>query len=154
MKANYGAGGDVFMLRWLRGAFDLMSSKVMGPEEGAPGAASQAGESAVAAIPSTGSVIDDAILSGVAELAADGVALSKAHNSPHWAPRVLLKRSDVLGLYPIDDVAAGWDRVVKAGRVVVAVVGRKPINRHPIVGFKVADSIPPAPSETGESIFE
>lgn len=140
MKANYGAGGDVFMLRWLRGAFDLMSAKTMAPDGGAPGEAAtgvEGGESAIAALPSTGSVIDDALLLAVREAADDNVPLSRAFNSPNFAPRVLRRRSDVLPLYPMDDVEAGWDRLVKAGRVAVAVVGRKPGNRMPIVGYQI-----------------
>jgi hypothetical protein len=150
MKANYGAGGDVFMLRWLRGAFDLVSSKTTAPDAGEPGGLPDEITAALKT-PSMGTAIDDAILAGIEALAAEGVALSKAANSPHWAPRVLRRSSDALGIYPMDDIEAGWNRVVKAGRVVVAVVGRKPGNRMPIVGFKVIEVAPPlAP----ESIFE
>lgn len=150
MKANYGAGGDVFMLRWLRGAFDLVSSKTTAPDEGEPGGLPEEITAALKA-PSMGNVIDDAILVGIEALAAEGVALSKAANSPHWAPRVLKRSSDALYIYPMDDIEAGWNRVVKAGRVVVAVVGRKPGNRMPIVGFKVVAIAPPL---VPESIFE
>lgn len=140
-KANYGASGDVFMLRWLRGAFELQSAKTMALGEegdesatvagGAPGGAVRA-----AGVPSMGNAIDDAVLMEVALAAADGVALSKAHNSPYWAPRVFKRRSDVLGIYTVDEIAAGWQRVLEAGRVGVAIVGRKQ-NRHPIIGFNV-----------------
>ncbi|WP_081494784.1 AAA family ATPase [Bradyrhizobium liaoningense] len=147
MKANYGAGGDVFMLRWLRGAFDLVSAKTMGADGDAPG---EAAEGVASAVPATGDVIEDAILMAVRELAAEGVALSKAPNSPHWAPRVFKRSSDALGIYMMDDIEAGWNRVLKAGRVRVAVVGRKPHNRHPIVGFNVVYA---APTEPAESIF-
>ncbi|MDI1263883.1 MAG: AAA family ATPase [bacterium] len=160
-KANYGASGDAFMLRWLRGAFDLVSTKESATFAGEPGEAAEgvaapsvgsggdgvasvAGVAAVArgpAVVSMGRAIDDALLVAVADSAVDGEALSKARNSPHWAPRVLMRRSDVLALYPLEDVAASWDRVVKAGRVAATVVARKPGNRMPIVGFKV---IPPA----------
>lgn len=151
MKANYGAGGDEFTVRWLRGAFDLVSSKTLAPgEDGASEPLLRPGDGVVAA-PSTGSVIEDAILAAVEGLAVEGVALSKAQNSPHWAPRILQRHSDALGIYGLDDVAAGWNRVVKAGRVVVAVVGRKPQNRMPIVGFKIA----PRSAETAaETIFD
>ncbi len=153
MKANYGAGGDVFMLRWLRGAFDLMSSKVMGPEDGEAGEGSEGSESAIAGAgtPSMGNVIDDAILVAVRELADEGVPLSKAVNSPHWAPRVFKRTSDVLGLYMMDDIEAGWLRVLAAGRVKVAVVGRKPHNRMPIVGFVV---VSPSSPKSPETIFD
>lgn len=141
-KANYGAGGDVFMLRWLRGAFDLMSSKTMAPGDDAPGGAAtdvEGVESAtpeVVAVPSTGSVIDDALMLAVREAAAEGVQLTNAVNSPYYPPKVLRRRSDVLPLYPMDDVEASWIRAVKAGRVRAAVVGRKP-NRMPVVGFVI-----------------
>jgi archaellum biogenesis ATPase FlaH len=138
MKSNYGAGGDVFMLRWLRGAFDLMSAKILGPDEDSTSEANGAPGAVVSAIPSMGNVIDDAILAAVAELSAEGVPLSKANNSPHWAPRVFKRQFDALGIYMIDDIEAGWIRVLKAGRVRAAVVGRKPNNRMPIVGFVIA----------------
>jgi hypothetical protein len=141
MKANYGAGGDVFMLRWLRGAFDLVSAKTAAPGGDAPGEAATGVASAPAAIPTMGNVIDDAILASVAEAAAEGVPMSKAVNSPNWAPRVMRRRSDVLGLYLMDDIEAGWNRVVAAGRVRVAVVGRKPGNRMPVVGFDIVPAV-------------
>lgn len=144
MKANYGAGGDVFMLKWTRGAFDVMSTKTTAPDDSAAagdGAAPGEGVEDMAAIPTTGSVIEDAILQAVREAAIEGVPLSKANNSPHWAVRHFKRTSDVLGLYPMDDIEAGWKRVLKAGRVRVAVVGRKPSNRMPIVGFVVAPPV-------------
>lgn len=141
-KANYGASGDVFMLRWVRGAFELQSAKSMAlGEEGEESATAAGGAPgavpAVRRVASMGNAIDDAVLAEVALCAADGVALSKAHNSPNWAPRVFKRRSDVLGIYTVDEIAAGWQRVLEAGRVGVAVVGRKAHNRHPIVGFNV-----------------
>jgi hypothetical protein len=63
---------------------------------------------------------------------------------------MLKRHCDSLGIYTVDEIAAGWQRVVEAGRVAVAVVGRKASNRMPIVGFKV---IHVEPSETDESIF-
>jgi hypothetical protein len=146
-KANYGASGDVFMLRWLRGAFSLESAKsgaVLDDDTG------EAGKGAARVIKSMGNVIDDAILEGVESAATEGLALSKAVNSPYWAPRMLKRHCDSLGIYTVDEIAAGWQRVVEAGRVAVAVVGRKASNRMPIVGFKV---IHVEPSETDESIF-
>ncbi len=162
MKANYAASGDVFMLRWARGAFELVSSKTTAPDQdGATGeaaidAAGQ-GEAPVivarpdggaTAVRSMGRVIDDAVLMAVADLARDGVALSKSRNSPNWAPRVFKRDSDVLGIYSLDEIEAGWLRVLEAGRVVVAVVGRKPHNRMPVVGFNLA------PPKAAKSIFE
>jgi hypothetical protein len=144
MKANYGAGGDVFMLRWLRGAFDLVSAKTLAPDDSATADAGEGVESVAAGIPSMGNVIDDAILQAVTEAAIEGVPLSKANNSPHWAPRQFKRTSNVLGLYPIEDIEAGWLRVLKAGRVAVAIVGRKPHNRMPVLGFKVV--APASPS--------
>jgi hypothetical protein len=148
MKANYGAGGDVFMLKWVRGAFDVLSTKVTAPDDSAtvgagaaPGEGAAGGESVAVEIPTTGSVIDDALLLAVREAAVDGVQLTNAVNSPYYPPKVLRRRSDVLPLYPMDDVEASWIRAVKAGRVVVAVVGRKPGNRMPIVGYKVAPPV-------------
>jgi AAA domain/Bifunctional DNA primase/polymerase, N-terminal len=142
MKANYGAGGDVFMLKWHRGAFDCVSTKQTAPDDVVAGVdeAGEPIESVASAIPSTGSVIDDALLLAVREAADEGVQLTNAVNSPFYPPKVLRRRSDVLPLYPMDDVEASWERAVKAGRVVVAVVGRKQ-NRHPIVGFKVASYV-------------
>lgn len=159
-KANYGASGDVFMLRWLRGAFELQSAKSMAlgeeGEESAP-AGNAPGEAAERpVVRSMGNAVDDAILMEVEICAADSVALSKAHNSPNWAPRVFKKRSDVLGIYTIDEIAAGWQRVLDAGRVGVAVVGRKD-NRHPVIGFKVIPTAHVETVETGgkpESVFE
>ncbi|HEV2155430.1 AAA family ATPase [Bradyrhizobium sp.] len=151
-KANYGASGDVFMLRWQRGCFALESAKAGavlddGADEsatvGAPGAV-------VGPVKSMGNAIDDALLAAVGEACVEGVAMVKGYNSPNYAPRVLMKRSDVLALYPFGDVEASWQRVIKAGRVAVAVVGRKPSNRMPIVGYKV---IHPAATETDESVF-
>ncbi|WP_316397367.1 AAA family ATPase [Bradyrhizobium sp. 33ap4] len=132
-KANYGASGDVFMLRWARGAFALESAKSGELLDDV------ADDSAGAGLPvkSMGNVIDDAILAAVERLAAEGVPLSKASNSPHWAPRVFKRNDDALGVYLMDEIEAGWQRVLTAGRVAVAVVGRKAHNRMPIVGFKV-----------------
>ncbi|WP_439399860.1 AAA family ATPase [Bradyrhizobium sp. PMVTL-01] len=146
-KANYGASGDVFMLRWQRGAFALESAKSGAVLEDDTGEARKA---ATAPIKSMGNVVDDALLEAVDSAALEGVAMSKAHNSPNYAPRVLIKRSDVLALYGVDDVSASWERCFKAGRVAVAVVGRKPSNRMPIVGFKVVREITP---QEGESVF-
>lgn len=150
MKANYGAGGDVFMLRWLRGAFDLVSTKETAPDAGAIGEPGAGVEAVASAVPSTGSVIDDALLLAVREAAEEGVQLTNSVNSPYYPPKVLRRRSDVLPLYPVDDVEASWLRNLKAGRVVVAVVGRKE-NRHPIVGFRVATI---GVSARPESVFE
>lgn len=150
-KANYGASGDVFMLRWLRGAFSLESAKsgaVLDDDTG------EARKGATGAIKSMGNAIDDAILEGIESAALEGVAMSKAVNSPHWAPRMLKRHSDSLGIYTVDEIAAGWQRVVEAGRVVVAVVGRKP-NRHPVVGFKVVQMTYDETAETGAAgIFD
>lgn len=147
MKANYSASGDVFMLRWLRGAFDLVTSKTTAPVDAGDGV----GDAGVApgGVPSMGNVIDDAILVAVSETRGEGVALNNVATSPFFAPKVLRKRSDVLALYPVADVEAGWSRVFKAGRVRVAVVGRKP-NRHPVIGFELAAQ----PDKLSESIFE
>jgi RecA-family ATPase len=74
-KANYGASGDVFMLRWLRGAFSLESAKsgaVLDDDTG------EAGKGAARVIKSMGNAIDDAILEGVESAATEGLALSKA----------------------------------------------------------------------------
>lgn len=132
MKANYGASGDVFMLRWHRGAFDLVSSKTTAPAGDATG-----GAVVLAGAPSMGNVIDDAILAAVSETKGDGVAMSDARNSPYWAPRVLRRLSDILALYPMKDIEASWQRVVKAGRVQEATVGRK-ANRMPVMGYELA----------------
>lgn len=148
MKANYGAGGDVFMLRWLRGAFDLMSSKTTSPEESAAVEAANGGEGGAVVVPTTGAVIEDALLLAVHEAAADGVQLTKAVNSPYYAPKVLRRRSAELPLHPMPDVEAGWERLVKAGRVRVAVVGRKPVNRMPIVGYMIVPQESPVSPET------
>ena len=83
-------------------------------------------------------VIDEALLAAIIEAGseAEPVALSGSTNARNYAPKVLRKRSDVLGLYPLDDVEAGWCRLVKAGRVRAAVVGRRP-NRTPIQSYIV-----------------
>lgn len=122
-KANYGPAGDQWMLRWHRGAFELVTAKSSATDT---------------SVPSTTAAIDDAILAGVAELAAEGAALSDARNSPYWAPRVLRRRfNDVLGIYDMADIEAGWQRAVTSGRVREAVVGKKP-NRHDVLGYELA----------------
>jgi len=151
-KANYGAAGDAFMLRWHAGAFEMVSGKTLGTDDfdvieddaeggaqsqaSAKGGAGFAGAGGGAGPRDMADVIDDALLAAVVEAGseAEPVALSSAPNSRSFAPRVLRKRSDVLGLYPIDDVEAGWSRLVKAGRVRVATVGKK-ANRMPLLSY-------------------
>ncbi|MGO3930845.1 AAA family ATPase [Rhodopseudomonas pseudopalustris] len=152
-KANYGAAGDTFMLRWHAGAFDMVSGKTLGADDmdalggGAEGSASAAADAGLAGVsggagaagggaPAMSDVIDDALLAAVVEAAgeAEPVALSSSANARAYAPKVLRKRSAVLSLYPMDDVEAGWHRVVKAGRVRAAPVGRK-ANRMPIMSY-------------------
>lgn len=155
MKANYGAGGDVFMVRWLRGAFDLVTTKSSAPEDGEPGDGATALATAIhggaaAGVPSMADTVDDALLLAVAETAGEVVAMTDAYNSPHYAPKVLRKRSEILMLYPMPDIEAGWLRVVKAGRVVPAVVGRK-ADRKPISAYVLASR---PVSEKSSNLFD
>ena len=129
-KSNYGPAGDTWLLRWSRGALEVVTAKV------SASAAAGAGEGV--AVPSMADVIDDAILVAVADLAGRGKALSDGRNSPYWAPKILrAMHHATLGMYGVDDVEAGWQRAVAAGRVREATVGYK-ANRHPIQGFVVA----------------
>lgn len=142
MKANYGQAGDVFMLRWSRGAFELVSSKT-GAGQGEAGAF---GHTA----PAIGDVIDAAILVAVEELAAGGSPLSGARNSSYYAPKVLRARFDeMLGMYSADDIEAGWQRALDAGRVREATVGYKQ-NRHPIMGYRTAEK----PDSLSDDVFD
>lgn len=159
-KANYGAAGDAFLLRWQAGAFEMVSGKTLGAddfdviedEDGSASAAAGAGSAGGAGASGESGprdmadVIDDAILAAVVEAGseAEPVALSSAANARNYAPKVLRKRSDVLALYPLDDVEAGWSRLVKAGRLRAATVGRK-ANRMPIQSYVV---------HTNSSVFD
>lgn len=137
-KANYGAGGDAFTLQWFHGSFRLVSAKSVGPIEMDAlddDDNDSAGQSAVATgvVPKTGDVIEDALLKVLT--ATEGVQMSGAFNSPYYAPKVLRRLGGrALEMHRMDDIEAGWLRLVKAGRVVEAVVGAKQ-NRHPIRGF-------------------
>lgn len=155
-KANYGPQGDVFMLRWSRGTFELVTAKTVGAVTSAiaGGDAGVAGSAAVGApVSDMADTIDEAILVAVASLATEGAALSDARNSSNWAPKVLSARfPDMLGLYGEKDVEAGWQRAVTAGRVVGAVVGRKP-DRKPIQGYRIAEAGIEA-GDVSASVFE
>lgn len=132
-KANYGPAGDVFMLRWSRGAFELVTSKtsaIIGADGVIGGAAGLGGTRNMA------ETIDDAIILGVAEMAAQGVQMSMVKNGGYFAPKVLRERCDALAIFDVKDVEAGMERALAAHRVEVAIVGRKP-NRHPILGYRV-----------------
>jgi hypothetical protein len=147
MKANYGAGGDVFMLRWHRGSFDLVATKSTAPDGGigdAAAASATAGSigdatGGAGVAPDMGSVIDDAIMIGVAEASADTIPMVSAHNSPNYAPKVLRRRSELLAAYPMGDVEAGWQRAVKAGRVAQSVLGKSD-QRRPIMGYVLTET--------------
>jgi hypothetical protein len=146
-KANYGPAGDVFMLRWARGAFDLMSAKrsatdadvgAAGAGKGVEGSAAKTG---VAGAPSMADALDDALLAAVKFLEAEGVETSLARNSPYWAPKVMIGRcSGLLGFYRVEEVEAGLIRAVSAGRVREAVIGKK-ANRHPRMGLSTTPLI-------------
>lgn len=147
-KANYGPAGDEYMLRWARGAFDLVSAKRSAVVEaggavagatGAAGAAKTGG--AVVSVTSMADALDDALLAAVRHLEAEGVETSLARNSPYWAPKVLMSRcAELLGFYRVEEVEAGLIRAVEAGRVREAVVGRK-ANRHPRMGLSTVPLI-------------
>lgn len=132
-KANYGPAGDVFTLRWARGAFELVTSKTtatMTAEGLVGGAAGLGGKASMA------DTIDDAILLGVTALAAAGVRMSMTKQGGYFAPKVLRERIDTLAIFDLRDVAAGFQRALDAHRVVPAIVART-ANRHPILGYRV-----------------
>lgn len=152
-KANYGPQGDVFMLRWARGAFELVTAKQSAAADGgAEGSDALAGVSAVGR-PRMSDTIDDLLLLAVAEMAEQGVAMSMMQNSPYFAARVLKARSDALGIYDVRDIEEGMKRAMRAGRIKAAVVGRKQ-NRHPVIGFVVADADAPLATTIDENAFE
>lgn len=143
-KANYGAGGDAFTLQWFQGAFRLVSAKSITPpadllDKLDDGPVVAAAGATVGSVPNTGDVIEDALLTVLAGM--QGVQMSGAFNSPYYAPKVLRRAAPDLEIYRMDDIEAGWLRLVKAGRVKEAAVGAKQ-NRHPIRGFVLVPSAP------------
>lgn len=140
-KANYGPAGDQWMLRWAKGAFELVTAKSSATVDGVASVA-----------PSMAEAIDAGILQGVAELAAVSSPLSDSRNSPYWAPKVLRARFDsLLGMYSLDDIEAGWRRTVEAGRVREAIIGRK-AGRQIVRGYELAHA--PDIQRITDGVFE
>lgn len=137
-KANYGPAGDVMVLRWSRGAFELVSAKHV------PSSAEGEGQTGVQGM---AAAIDDAIIAGVATLEAAGAQMSLARNSPYWAVTVLrMQAAELLGAYTKEEVEEGLNRALKAGRVREAVVGRK-ADRKPRLGLSVVPFLQKLTSE-------
>lgn len=142
MKANYGPAGDVFMLRWARGSFELVAAKQSAlADGGAPGVASIA------------DTIDVILLNAFEELARDGIATAKAKNSPYFAPRVLRATVDDLGIFEEADIAAAVSRADRAGRIKLGVISRK-ANRQPVIGYVVNRLVPLPVAEVGAGAGE
>lgn len=133
-KANYGPAGDVMVLRWARGAFELVSAKHAGVEGEAGGSGGIDGADRTGVKDMT-AAIDDAIVAAVGLLEARSVQLSLAPNSPYWAVSALrMQAPELLGFYTKEEVEAGLQRALEAGRVREAVVGRK-ADRKPRFGL-------------------
>lgn len=151
-KANYGPAGDVYVLRWQRGAFDLMSAK-----RSAIDGSGEAETGVAGSVPTMAAALDEAITAALSLLEAEQVELTLARNSPHYAPKVMQTRvstASLLGHYTVEEIHAGIERGLTTRSVWAAKVGSK-ANRHPKMGFVTRSPVErfkPAPEQG--SVFQ
>lgn len=159
MKSNYGPKGNLLKLRWARGAFDVIAGTTA-PARIDPGPLSRpppgtGGDEAGAG--SAGYVtLDDAAEAAVLAAVSDcvGARMSAARNSPHWAPRVLMRRgSDLVGTYTVDEVDAALGRLERKGAISFGEVGRDE-RRHAISGYRVAPGVAVYVTENDGGVFD
>lgn len=141
MKMNYGARGSVLKLKWQRGAFAVIA-----------GATPATGNATAGSVPNLRDAAEFAVIAALIENV--DVRMSQAPNSPHYAPKVLQKRSpDTLAAFNPEEIVAALGRLEHRGAIRFGEIARneqrKPVRGYVLIADKLSEK-----SISGDGVFQ